>query len=556
MPRSIDRIVAAAVYHHARRAYRRFRHAAANATGVQQRVLLRRLALNADSDFARDHHFDRIRNYRDFVANVPVLDYEYYKPYIEQTKQGRTHALLGSRQRLLMFALTSGTTDQPKFIPVTKAFLRDYRSGWTVFGVKMFMDHRDAVLRPILQVTSPMDEFTTDAGTPCGAITGLMAATQKRLVRRYYASPLEAAHVADATAKYYTIMRLAIPRDVAFIITANPATQLRLASVADEYRDLLIRDIHDGSLTQRLPIDPHIRNRLEPYLQPAPKLARRLQRLVAEHNALLPRHYWRLSFLANWIGGTLSLYLRQLPRYFGNLPVRDIGLLASEGRMSVPLTDGTPAGVLDFQHNFFEFIPADQIDSSKPDVLRSGELQIDQEYFVLLTTASGLYRYDIRDRVRVVDYLSQAPVIEFLHKGAHVSSMTGEKLTERQVVHAVQRLSQQLGLTIESFVLAPRWDDPPFYRLHVETAHLPPNVSGDHLCRQLDDALGQANIEYRSKRHTARLGPVQLNLLPDGCLAQLDRQTSQRRGRAEQFKHQFLYTTPDADDHFPLAQDP
>jgi len=556
MPRSIDRIVAAAVYHHARRAYRRFRHAAANATAVQQRVLHRKLALNADSDFGRDHHFDRIKNYRDFAANVPVRDYEYYKPYIEQAKRGRTHALLGSRQRLLMFALTSGTTDQPKFIPVTKAFLRDYRSGWTVFGVKMFMDHRDAVLRPILQVTSPMDEFTTDAGTPCGAITGLMAATQKRLVRRYYASPLEPAHIADATAKYYTIMRLAIPRDVAFIITANPATQLRLASVADEHRDLLIRDIHDGALTHDLPIEPHIRNRLEPSLQPDPHLARRLERLVAEHDALLPRHYWRLSFLANWIGGTLGLYLRQLPRYFGDLPVRDIGLLASEGRMSVPLTDGTAAGVLDFQHNFFEFVPADQIESSQPDVLRSGELQIGEEYFVLLTTASGLYRYDIRDRVRVVDYLGQAPVIEFLHKGAHVSSMTGEKLTERQVVHAVQQLSQQLGLTIESFVLAPRWADPPFYRLHVETAHLPSNLSGDRICRQLDDALSQANIEYRSKRQTGRLGPLQLNLLPDGCLARLDRQTSQRRGRAEQFKHQFLYTTPDADDHLPLAPNP
>ena len=556
MPRSIDRIVAAAVYHHARRAYHRFRHAAANATAVQQRALRRKLALNADSDFGRHHHFHKITNYRDFAANVPVRDYEYYKPYIEQVKQGHTNALLGSRQHLLMFALTSGTTDQPKFIPVTKAFLRDYRSGWTVFGVKMFMDHRDAVLRPILQVTSPMDEFTTDAGTPCGAITGLMAATQKRLVRRYYAAPLEPTHIADATAKYYTIMRLALPRDVAFIITANPATQLRLASVADDHRDLLIRDIHEGTLTKHLPIEPHIRDRLKSCLRPNPHLARRLERLVAEHNALLPKHYWRLSFLANWIGGTLSLYLRQLPRFFGNLPVRDIGLLASEGRMSVPLTDGTAAGALDFQHNFFEFIPADQIDSSQPDVLRSGELQTGQEYFVLLTTASGLYRYDIRDRVRVVDYLGQAPIIEFLHKGAHVSSMTGEKLTERQVVHAVQQLSQQLGLAIESFVLAPRWADPPFYRLHVETACLPPNLSGDHFCKQLDDALGQANIEFRSKRHTGRLGPLQLNLLPDGCLAQFDRQTSQRRGRAEQFKHQFLYTTPDADDHLPLAQDP
>ena len=42
------------------------------------------------------------------------------------------------------------------------------------------------------------------------------------------------------------------------------------------------------------------------------------------------------------------------------LPVRDIGLLASEGRVTIPLQDRTPAGVLDTLASFYEFIPADQ----------------------------------------------------------------------------------------------------------------------------------------------------------------------------------------------------
>ncbi len=551
MLRIIDRLVLAGVYRHATRAYQRFVQDARQATAVQERVLLEKVALNADSDFGREHHFERIKSYGDFIANVPISRYEQIQPYVDRVRSGQTGALLGSGQRLLMFALTSGTTAEPKFIPVTQKFLADYRRGWTVFGAKMFSDHREAILRPILQVTSPMDEFRSEGGTPCGAITGLMASTQRRLVRRYYATPLCVGHIGESLAKYYTIMRLAIGRDVALMITANPATQLRLASVADEYRESLIRDMYDGTLTPQMPVERDIRGQLAAYLKPRPDVARRLERLVSEHGALLPKHYRRLSFLANWTGGTLGLYLQSFGHYFGDLPVRDIGLLASEGRMSIPLEEGSPAGILDFQNGFFEFVPADQIEWDSPEVLRGGELEVGQDYFILLSTASGLYRYDIGDMVRVVDYLGQAPVIEFLHKGAHVSSMTGEKLTEHQVVRAVADVSGQLGLEINSFVLAPRWSEPPFYLLHLEAGCLPARLEPQQLCRQLDQALGQRNIEYKSKRHSDRLGPVRVNLLPDGYLVELDAATAARRGRSEQFKHQFLYTRLDADADFP-----
>ena len=57
----------------------------------------------------------------------------------------------------------------------------------------------------------------------------------------------------------------------------------------------------------------------------------------------------------------MGAYLRQYPRYFGDLPVRDVGLIASEGRMTIPLADGTPAGVLDVTSHYFEFIPEEEM---------------------------------------------------------------------------------------------------------------------------------------------------------------------------------------------------
>src|SRR5205085_2081588 len=113
-----------------------------------------------------------------------------------------TAALFGGRQRVLMFALTSGTTAEPKYIPVTQAFLNEYRTGWNAFGIKALLDHPEAILRRIVQVSSRMDENRTPGDVPCGAITGLMAVTQKRLVRKYYVSPPCVAMIDDPLAKY------------------------------------------------------------------------------------------------------------------------------------------------------------------------------------------------------------------------------------------------------------------------------------------------------------------------------------------------------------------
>ena len=160
--------------------------------------------------------------------------------------------------------------------------------------------------------------------------------------------------------------------------------------------------------------------------------------IVGRSGRLYPRDYWpNLCFLANWTGGTMGAYLRSYPDYFGERPVRDVGLIASEGRMTIPIEDNTPAGILDVRHHYFEFIPEDQIDRDEPETALAHELIEGRRYFILPTTAGGLYRYQIFDLIRCVGFHGKAPVIEFLNKGAHISSVTGEKLSEYQVVAAV-----------------------------------------------------------------------------------------------------------------------
>lgn len=396
-----------------------------------------------------------------------------------------------------------------------------------------------------------MDDQKTASGVPCGAITGLMAATQKRLVRKYYTAPLAVAHIADSTAKYYAIMRLSIPHDVAFLIAANPATLLLLAQTANDHRESLIRDVHDGTISSAFDIPAHVREALRPRLVADRTRADTLEQLAARHDALRPCDYWNLGFVAHWTGGTMGLYRSRFPAWFGDIPVRDPGLLASEGRMSIPINDNTAAGILDVSSHYFEFIPAAEYDSPARRALGISQVETGQEYFLVLSTSSGLFRYDIGDRVRVTGFFGEAPLIEFLSKGAHTSSLAGEKLTEHQVVAAMRELRAAGLPAIDHFVLAPRWADPPSYRLYFEHPD-PQSASAGRprdIAARLDETLQRFNLEYASKRDSRRLDPVQPFPLPAGFLARWDQALRRRQpGRAEQFKHVYLLSECGLDD--------
>lgn len=523
---------------------------------VQNDLLLRILRANAQSDFGRQHRFASIKSYADFIAAVPLTNFAYFAPFIERCKQGEFSALFGPSEKVLMFALTSGTTAAAKFIPVTEKFAAAYHRGWNIWGLQTLSDHPEGYLRKILQVASPMEEFKAPCGLPCGAISGLLARHQKRIVRRFYAIPECVSRIPGALNRYYTILRLALMEDIGFISTANPSTTLTLARLAEQHAATLIRDIHDGTLHEDIQVPADIRQELKSRFRPDPVRAGDLDDLLHRHGRLLPQHYWSVAFLANWTGGTLGLYLPKLNEYFGAIPIRDIGLLASEGRMSIPLGDNTPAGVLDITANFYEFVPAEEINLRPPQdesptlssdftTLQASQLQKGQEYYVFLTNHAGLYRYNIGDMVRCVDHHGSAAVIEFLSKGAHISSLTGEKLTENQVVDAVRTVADALAMPVESFIMVPQWDEPPHYRLYVEASEPLPRQLLSRLAREVDGRLTVRNIEYDAKRESGRLGPIDVRQLPRGLLAQRDEQLIRANaGRSEQYKHRFLYNQP------------
>lgn len=526
---------------HAGRQLRAFLAAHRHTAAVQEALLLDLVRRHAGTAFGREHGFASIRSYDDFRRAVPVGDYETLRPYLERVYQGDTAALLPPGEPVLMFALTSGTTGSPKRIPVTREMLAHYRRGWNLFGLKALQDHPRAWLRKLLQVSGVPVEHRSPTGVPCGAISGLLAATQKRIVRFMYPVPSAVMGITDPAAKYYTIMRLAMPQDVAILSTANPSTVLQLLATAERHLEPLLRDLRDGTLTPPGELPAEIAAIVRPRLRKHPALAARVEEGFRRDGALLTRHFWDLSLLMHWTGGTLGLYLPEVRRRTCGTPVRDIGLLASEGRFSVPLEDHTPAGVAEVLGAFLEFIPAGEIDAADPPVLRCHELQPGAEYFLVLSNPAGLWRYGIHDRVRVTGFLGGSPVFAFLSKGAHTVSLTGEKLTEHQVVEAMRLASAATGLACRRFVAQAHFADPPYYRFTVEGDG--GGVPAAVLAERLDAELGSLNIEYASKRHSGRLAPVAVAFGPADHFDRRERDLLLRRhGRAEQYKHQYLLT--------------
>jgi hypothetical protein len=546
MIRSIRRWVGAPIANRARLLAQEFLRKASEADRIQRDRLLEFVRRHAESDFGREHGFSTIRSTAEFRRQVPIRDYDGHEPYLERVRNGEPQALFGPGTEIFMFAMTSGTTARPKTIPVTRESLKAYRDGWRIWGILAFDSHEDMIkdgMRPIVQLASDWRESTTPSGIPCGAITGLTAAMQHPLIRLNYCMPPAASRIKDVESKYYVALRLSAYRNVGALIAANPSTLLGIARLGDREKETLIRDLFDGGIASKWLIPEDVRRSLRIRSGiPRRRAARRLEAIAEQNGRLLPRDLWPdLQFLANWTGGTMGAYLGQYPEVFGEVPIRDPGLIASEGRMTIPVDDHSPAGLLDYAHSYFEFIPEEAEDAEQPETVEAADLIEGRRYFILLTNASGLYRYQIRDLVQCVGFEGKAPKLVFLNKGSHISSLTGEKLSEFQVVAAMKELQKETSLTFKSFLMLPGWGDPPNYSLLLEEDDLEGSISPEALAILLDRELCRQNVEYENKRETLRLGPVQVRrVVPGSWTAFRSRRLASTGGTLEQYKQPCL----------------
>jgi hypothetical protein len=502
-----------------RRAAARFERATRAPVAAQQKKLREILTTNQDTEYGRKHGFGQLSDLASYQAAVPMVGYDAIRPLIERMARGERNVL--TAEGPVMFAQTSGTTGRPKLLPITPSCRgRDHADQMRVWLHYAQRAHPRIFRGQVLSLVSPAVAGRTEAGIPYGSTSGMMYRDMNPLVRRSYVVPYETFEIEDYDATYYAVMRLGLGADVTLLGTANPSTVQKLVETAAAHADRLIRDLHDGTLDREIAVEARIRQVIERPLRRDPERAKRFDDARRRRGGkLLPADFWpNLALIACWKGGTVGATVERFPEWFdpdgtGMPPVRDWGYLSSEARGSIPLSDEGAAGVLTVGTNVFEFVREEELENNREEpeawrFLGVDGVEVGQQYYVFLTTPSGLYRYDINDVIEVVGHHHDTPLVCFRRKGRGMTSLTGEKLSENQVIEAMTSAAKALDLTVEHFRAEPDADNTR-YVFKVELEKPFPDDQTEALLERVDEALCESNLEYKAKRGSRRLnGPI------------------------------------------------
>ena len=529
--------------------WRRWDRLTAAPRRTQESYLLELVGRNRDTAFGKDHGFNAIRSIAEYRRQVPIADYERHRPYVARI--GKDSEPILTAERTIMFNMTSGTTGEAKLLPVTPTTRAIHGRLTRLWYSRAWLDHPACFNGKVLGMVGSPVEGRTANGIPFGSASGLIYRSSPWWIRRTLALPYEIAEIKDFQAKYYTAMRFALAQDISFFATPNPSTILRMVETAASAAHHIVKDIHDGTISGSGAIDPTARDRLATSVERSPQRARFLEQLLTRHGELRPEHYWpNLKLIGCWKGGTVGVRLQEFPRWFGtHTPVRDLGYLASEAHLSLPISDKGAAGILAIDANYYEFIPEADMANANPSVLCADELERDGVYYIVVTTAGGLYRYDMNDLVRVVDFYRQTPVIEFLRKGRDVTSITGEKLHVNQLIQAVDAAQRECGISLRHY-RAFADIDRSRYALLIELAAIEHNRDTlSKLAGRIDENLCHGNLEYAQKRLSLRLRALVLVVMKSGWFERATAAAIHSGKRDTQYKPLLLsHTPPEAED--------
>jgi hypothetical protein len=495
---------------------------------LQEQCLLERIVRpNQDSQYGRRHDFAAVRSVRDYRRAAPIVRYADVEAEMDRTANGEAGVLVTEPVR--RFFLTSGSSAKPKLIPVTSSFIGDKSRAFGIYWALLFEQHPEAQAGKVVgNFSESGGSYKLPSGLPVSAEGSYWSAVGAAAQQRGK-SPLPkiVGAIADSRARYYTAARILAEENVSLLMALNPSTVLLLLRTMNECRDALVRDVERGGLSPDLDVGAEVRAHVASRYPGNPARAAELRALLdaaagsPSSPPLAAHRVWPgLGLVVSWRSPMQRPYLALLGPHLGAVAQRDYLLMASEGIIAIPHEDGASGGLLATPIHFYEFIPEEQAERPDPDLLLAHELEVGKNYVVVLSTTAGLYRYNIADVVHVRGKQGRTPIVEFLYRTGATSSITGEKLTEEQVVGAVGALAARMQLAVEGFTLSPAPEGAgsgfPRYVLLAELAGPADRDELRALPRALDAELQERNVEYGAKRKSQRLAAPEVWLVARG----------------------------------------
>ena len=478
---------------------------------VQEELLLSILRRNKHTAYGRKHGFADIKSVKDYQKQVPIVGYEDIQPYIDCMLQGMRNVLV--KDKVVYFATTSGTTNKPKLIPVTNNRKRQLQQElllWASFMIKR--DLRKGLSGKTLYFAGPIREDISIGGTLMGSISGYMASKSPRWAKTRLVVPPEFYNEMDFEKKTRMIALKALAtRNITQIGFAAPIEAILFFDYLKRHKTSLLRQLEHTGKKQR---------------------AKQLARL----EEFTPGRIWPRIALINCIKSETNLpYIQVVLDKIGleGITVRDPGIFASEGRLTLGLTDHDRAGVLVAQENFFEF--QEQLaDDEYGKPLTIERLKKGKRYKAIITTTEGLYRYDIGDVLEVVAFKGKLPVVRFVQRDNFLN-IVGEFCPEQQLIEAMAAVTKRLGTRLAGYTFLPHTKDleqRPSYEALVEPQSQLSEEDAKALMRGLEEELLGRIQDYRQMRQEfGRLGHLRISVLKRGSYESFEKERLTRAGQ-------------------------
>ncbi|WP_228723147.1 GH3 family domain-containing protein [Limnobaculum xujianqingii] len=398
---------------------RHARHENLSVTERQTTWLHDCLKHNQNSAYGQLYGFEHIQSVQDFQQQLPIVDYDNLKPWIDKCASDERYQLFAGE--VIAFEKTGGSHSGGKLVPYSEKGLDDFRhalSDWLAQLVEQFHIDRGTAYWALSPAMTQSTE--TIEGISVGGGDALyLGAEYLSAFAQISAVPLTLSQVTNVDDwQLLTLYYLACRRDLRLFSVWSPSflTQL-LEGLQHRQRSLSELLQYGGEIAgHQLQKDQATADIYQCYLE------------SGDTSILWPQ----LDVISCWADASSTTLASQLMGYFPSITLQPKGLLATEAIITAPNRQNQPQLCVD--SNFYEFI------DEQGDIQLADSLKINHNYQVIITTNSGLYRYRIGDMVQCIGFQGDVPLLCFTGRTGVVSDLVGEKLTESFVNYCLSPL--------------------------------------------------------------------------------------------------------------------
>lgn len=434
----------------AQKIYKKTQLWANNPIETQKKVLQKLIKEAKKTQFGIDHHFDKIKNANDFANQVPIRDYEALKPYVDKVVKGQENILWKGKP--LYFAKTSGTTSGAKYIPLTKESMPFHieaaRNAILHYihetGNADFVDGKMIFLQgsPILEEKN---------GVKLGRLSGIVAHFVPKYLQKNRMPSWETNCIEDWETKVNAIVEETFNKDMRVISGIPSWVQMYFEKLNQKGGKPV------GDIFKNFNLFIYGGVNYEPY---------------------------RAKF-ENLIGRKVDS-IELFPASEGFFAYQDS---QKEKGMLLLLNSGI----------FYEFIKSDEFytdpDGSGPRRYTIGEVELNINYVLIISTNAGLWGYNIGDTVQFTSLKPYRIIVSGRIK--HYISAFGEHVIGKEVESALQEAILGTDIRINEFTVAPQItpaEGLPYHEWFIEFENEPEDSAS--FAEAIDTAMRKQNVYY------------------------------------------------------------